>query len=232
KLKQKANQHSSDMSLVRHQRKGWTRLKDHRLVAKLKVRLPGSGRQVVIDPSKYQENYTKLVLPDRPVSVADLNYVNDDLQDLSRDALRQTSESQRKMAGIWTDEEIAMAVQHRQQAFANARREREEQLQSGLSKTQYRAMLDEKRRQQEEQDAVKRIALQLEPTGTPGGSVGTVKLSNGVVEFLSDEEPDAKEIKLGLFDSDAESDDALPLAPSTVSISALQAKLSLFDDDD
>ena len=107
-----ACQHAANMTLVTKQRKGWVNCKQKRLVARIKMRFATTGRETVVDPLKYQANWTRLTMDNPDVSVADLNFVNDaadGLQYLSKDSMEETSDNARKRAGIWTVEELLIS---------------------------------------------------------------------------------------------------------------------------
>ncbi|KAI8902049.1 hypothetical protein BC833DRAFT_617027 [Globomyces pollinis-pini] len=230
KLKRKPNQHSENMSVVplcsNSKKNGWVKGRYNRLLPKVNVRNPRTGRQILIDPVKYQYHFKKLEDEDIPVSVMDLHFTNDDscIMDLSKDAIRQTSDTQRKRAGNWTDEEIQQAIAHRNYIL-NLEKEKEQIMKSsGLSKKQF--LLQEHTKAVLESEYKSNLKLAENFSKKLGNDVK----STGTVDFLSDDEEvkeDIEKSNIALFDSsDDEVTTDIPVS------SALASKLDLFDDSD
>lgn len=193
-LKKQMVQAGANMSLVTCIRKGWVRTRDTRLVSKVKLRLPPTGRQIIVDPLKYQTNYKKFKLPDVHVAIKDLHFSNDFKEDLSRDSLQETSEISRKRATNWTRDELLLVQKLKKLAKGRKRDQELKIKQSGKSRKDYFKGLEEERKLVAEQDKNKEIA---------GAMVPERAESHGVVNFESEEEMEISDVPLnGLYDSD------------------------------
>lgn len=213
-LKRKLISHSSNMSLVTSaSRKGWVRLRDGRLVSKFKVRIPTSGRQTLVDPSKYASNHTRFKVEPLPfTSVSQLHFTNHDMENLSRDALRPTSDAQRKRAGIFTDVEIQAAKQASLEIKKKEDETRKELLLLGVNRKKMFLLEVEREKMDKEFEGFKKIADEVINTGSGAKSA--------TVDFLSDTDDANKEgdcpgviaiedsslqlLMSGAFDSDSE----------------------------
>ena len=199
RIKKRAIQHSSNMSIVTFPRKHWVRLQDGRLVSKFKVRLESTGRETLIDPVKYQANFKRFYVVPDAVSVMNLHYTHE--LDLSRDAIQTTSEIQRKRGGILTEQELEQAAEcakllkeHEKQKLADIEK-------LGLSKKKYYQLELERYKQSLETESAMKIVHQV---------VSAPLATNNTVDFLSDDDelkdntmPSAALLN-GLFDSDSE----------------------------
>jgi hypothetical protein len=195
-LKRKLISHSSNMSLVTSAtRKEWLRLRDGRLVCKFKVRIPTTGRQTLIDPSKYASNHTRFKVDSFPfIPISQLHFTNHDMEDLSRDALRPTSDSQRKRAGIFTDLEIKAAKQASLEIRKKEDATRKELSLLGLNRKKMFLLEVEREKMDKEFQGFKKIADEV------------INIKSGVnlstVDFLSDSDDCQKEgKKTGQFEN-------------------------------
>jgi hypothetical protein len=200
-LRKRAVSHASNMSLVRNaSRKGWVRLKDGRLVSKFKVRIPSTGRQTVIDPVKYESNHKKFnIASEANISITQLHFTNHDMEDLSRDALKVTSETQRKRAGIFTEEELALAKKASIELKMKEEEARKEFLALGINRKKKFLLEVEKEKLENELSSFKLIAQEVSKIGKSD--------QVGIVDFLSSDEEEYQKPSLvlnGAFDSDSE----------------------------
>jgi hypothetical protein len=198
KLKKRQNQMDEDMEIVTGPRKGWVRCRYGRLLPKIKMRMPKTGRETVIDPTKYLNNFIRLDLKDLPVEISDLHFQNSDIRmDLSRDGMLMTCDNFRKRCQMWTDEELKLAKQCQEELSAKRAAVEQTFQQSGLSRKKFLKEQEIKLKLQEEHDTLMEIV----------GNVSNgqkAKINEGVVDFMSDEEPITKVEIGGLFDSDSE----------------------------
>ena len=159
----------------------------------------------------------------------DMHFTNDNLQDLSKDALQQTSEKARKRAGIFTAEEVALAKKCSKAIRAEELRLEKEVAKSGISKKKYFKHVEAEQMLTDEKANVKSLAKMM----ASNSGHGTTDMER-VIEFNDTEDfsmklpcgMDIPELPDGLFGSD--SDEAEVALPAVLN---LQSKMAMFEDD-
>jgi hypothetical protein len=225
KMKRKQNQHFEDMTIPTNDTKRvkWVRARYGRLLPKIKMRLPQTGRETLIDPVKYINNYERFSVFDKEVKVADLHFETGVKMDLSRDSIKETKDSFRKRCGMWTEEEIELAAKSNLEMKMRGLEEEREEKESGLSKKRYRKEKEIRDKFNTEQESMREIVA-----GVKHGENKNDKF----LDFMDEEDIIEKVDTGGLFDSDSGSEDGdvkLVSLPTTAKVTANVA--GLFDGD-